>query len=55
MAWRSTVHGKMDWVSNVAWSAVRRPNVPWSNGGSQITVQDPVHRVANLARQVTTS
>jgi len=35
--WRSIVHGKIDWMSNVARSIVRRPNVPWSNGGGQMS------------------
>ena len=36
LLWWSIVHGKIDWVSNVAWSNVRRPNVPRSNGGGQM-------------------
>ena len=35
--WRSIVRGKIDWVSNVARSNVRRPSVPRSNGGSQMS------------------
>ena len=30
-------HGKMDWVSNVARSTVRRSNVPRSNDGGQMS------------------
>jgi len=35
--WLSIVRGKIVWVSNVARSNVRRPNVPRSNGGGQMS------------------
>jgi len=37
MAWRSIVRGKMDWVSNVARSTVRRSNVSLSYVGGQMS------------------
>jgi len=37
MHWRSIVRGKIDWVSNVVRSNVRRPNVPRSNNGGKMS------------------
>jgi len=47
MNWRSIVRGKIDRVSNVARSNVRRPNVPRSNGGDQMS-WTPWQRTKNV-------
>jgi len=44
MLWRSIVRGKINWMSNVARSNVRWPNVPRSNGGGQMSWTHRRHR-----------